>query len=64
MDELARRFNEVYGLRLVLRGEAFAGQQFIGELPVTDADKALTILSETFGLKAVHDKDRVYFVPE
>lgn len=64
MDELTERFREVYGLQLMLRGSAFTGQQFKGELPVTDADKALLIVSETFGLKAVRDENRVYFVPE
>lgn len=62
MAELATRFREVYGLQLVLRGSAFADQQFRGELPIDDTDKALKILSETFGLKAVQDGGDVYFV--
>lgn len=63
MSELARRFHEVYGLNLVLRDNAFAGQEFRGELPVDDVDKALLIISETFGLKPLRQDDQVYFVP-
>lgn len=62
MTELARRFHEVYGLELILRDNAFAGQEFRGELPVDDLDKALLIVSETFGLKPIRQKDQVYFV--
>ena len=64
MDELAARFQEVYGLKLVLKGEAFEGQQFIGELPINNLPKALLIISETFGLKPIRENDRVYFVAE
>jgi transmembrane sensor len=64
MSELDRRFREVYGLNLVLRGDAFTGQEFRGELPVDDLDKALLIVSETFGLQPVRQDDKVYFVPE
>lgn len=62
LPELADRFREVYGLELVLRGEAFAGQQFRGELPVNNVGEALQILSVTFGSKAIRDGNRVYFV--
>ena len=62
MTELTNRFREVYGLELVLRGEAFAGQQFRGELPVNNVGEALQILSATFGRKAIRDENRVYFV--
>ncbi|WP_324678125.1 FecR family protein [Hymenobacter sp. GOD-10R] len=62
MNELARRFKEVYGLELVLQGELFTKQQFVGELPVDDVQKALLILSETFGAKAVRDGAQVYFI--
>lgn len=62
MSELARRFHEVYGLELVLQGELFTKQQFVGELPVDDVQKALLILSETFGAKAVRDGAQVYFI--
>lgn len=62
MDELARRFREVYGLELILRDIAFSGQEFRGELPVDDLDKALLIVSETFGLKPVRQNNQVYFV--
>lgn len=63
MSELALRFQEVYGLDLVLQGDAFAGQQFRGELPVNDLSEALQILSATFQRKALRDGKRVYFVP-
>lgn len=62
MAELTRRFGEVYGLELVLTGDAFADQQFTGELPINDLDKALRILSETFDRKAVREGAQVYFV--
>ncbi|OUJ70444.1 FecR family protein [Hymenobacter crusticola] len=62
MSELSRRFKEVYGLDLVLQGELFAKQQFVGELPVDDVQKALLILSETFGAKAVRDGEYIYFI--
>jgi transmembrane sensor len=64
MVELAARFQEVYGLKLILKGEAFDGQEFIGELPISDLPKALLIISESFGLKAVRENDRIYFVAE
>ena len=62
MGELTHRFAEVYGLELVLQGELFAQQQFVGELPVDDVQKALLIISETFGSKAVRDGNHVYFI--
>ncbi|MCY7359340.1 MAG: FecR domain-containing protein [Rudanella sp.] len=62
MDELAQRFREVYGLELVLRDDAFARQEFRGELPVDNIDNALLIISETFGLKPVRQGEQVYFV--
>lgn len=64
MDELARRFLEVYGLKLILRSNAFVGQEFRGELPVNDLDKALLIVSETFGLEPVRQGNEVYFVTD
>ena len=64
MAELARRFREVYGLELLLEDEVFAGQQFQGELPVTDVSEALQILSAAFERKAIRDGKRVYFVRE
>ena len=64
MTELADRFREVYGLELVLRGEAFAGQQFRGELPVNNVGEALQILSATFGRKTIRDGSRIYFVSD
>ena len=64
MAELATRFREVYGLQLVLKGDAFDEQEFIGELPINDLPKALLIISETFGLKPVRENDRIYFVAE
>ena len=63
MTELKQRFMEVYGMELVLEDEEFKGQQFTGELPLGDTQKALSILSETFGLKAVPYQHRIYFVP-
>ena len=63
MIELARRFNETYGLALMLEGEAFANEQFTGELPINDLDKALFILSQTFDMKAIKDGERIYFIP-
>ena len=64
MNELTRRFREVYGLELVLHNDAFSGQEFRGELPVDDLDKALRIVAETFGMNPVRQGDQVYFVPE
>ncbi|MBN8826715.1 MULTISPECIES: FecR family protein [unclassified Spirosoma] len=63
MAVLGQRFREVYGVQLVLEGEDFADQQFTGELPLDDQEKALRILSETFGLKAVPYQNRIYFIP-
>lgn len=63
MTELKQRFEEVSGMELVLEGDEFKEQQFTGELPLDDPQKALTILSETFGLKAVPYQNRIYFVP-
>ena len=63
MAELADRFEEVYGLRPVLRGEAFQNQQFQGELPIDNLNEALLILGTTFNQKPLRDGDRVYFVP-
>jgi transmembrane sensor len=63
MKELAQRFQEVYGLSLVLKGEAFENQQFQGELPVNDIEEALLILSTTFGQKTLRDNNKIYFVP-
>lgn len=62
MAELKQRFQEVYGIELVMEGEEFKEQQFTGELPLDDTRKALSILSETFGLEAVPYKDRIYFI--
>lgn len=62
MDELIQRFRDVYGLELVLHDKTFIGQQFRGELPIDDLDRALLIISETFGLKPVRQGDQVYFV--
>jgi transmembrane sensor len=63
LDELARRFQEVYGLELILKGEAFTDQQFQGELPINNLEEALVILSTTFEQKAIRDGNRIYFVP-
>ncbi len=60
--ELKQRFQEVYGIELVMEGEEFKEQQFTGELPLSDTRKALNILSETFGLEAVPYQDRIYFL--
>lgn len=62
MAELKQRFLEVYGIELVMESGEFNEQQFTGELPLTDIQKALKILSETFGLEAVPHQDRVYFI--
>lgn len=64
MNELAQRFREVYGLELVMRDEAFAGQEFRGELPVDDLNKALLIVAESFAMKPVRQGDLVYLVPK
>lgn len=64
MIELVRRFQEVYGLELVLRNDAFAGQEFRGELPVDDLDKALQIVAETFAVNPMRQGNQVYFVPK
>jgi ferric-dicitrate binding protein FerR (iron transport regulator) len=48
LDEVSRRFEDVYGVALRFEGQAFENQRFIGELPLDDLDKALLILSETF----------------
>lgn len=61
MTELARRFSEIYGVSLILEGDAFADQQFTGELPVNDLEKSLLIISKTFDMQAVKDGQRVYF---
>lgn len=61
MTELGRRFSEIYGVSLILEGDAFSDQQFTGELPVNDLNKALLILSKTFDMQAVKDGQRVYF---
>ncbi|GAB3718679.1 hypothetical protein GCM10027592_61830 [Spirosoma flavus] len=63
MALLQQRFQEVYGVQLVLEGEDFKDQQFTGELPLDNQEKALHILSETFGLKAVPYQSRIYFIP-
>ncbi|MFN4144816.1 MAG: FecR family protein [Runella sp.] len=62
LDELYARFKEVYGIELVLKGEAFDGQQFRGELPVENLEDALLILSATFNQKPLRDGNKVYFV--
>lgn len=62
MAELKRRFQEVYGIELIMEGEVFKEQQFTGELPLTDTQKALNILSEAFALEAVPHKDRIFFM--
>ncbi len=64
MTELTQRFREVYGLELVLRDETFAGQEFRGELPVDNLDKALLIVAETFGMNPIRQGDQIYFVPK
>ncbi|MPR37376.1 FecR family protein [Salmonirosea aquatica] len=64
MTELARRFSEVYGLKLILNDKAFIGQEFRGELPVDNLDKALLIVGETFAMNPVRADDQVYFVPK
>lgn len=63
MSELSRRFNETYGLTLVLEGGSFSDEQFTGELPINDLEKALFILSQAFDMHAVKDGERVYFIP-
>jgi transmembrane sensor len=63
MEELAQRFQEVYGLSLVLKGETFENQQFQGELPINNLEEALLILSTTFGQKTLRDDNKIYFVP-
>jgi transmembrane sensor len=63
MTELAQRFEEVYGLTLILKGEAFENQQFQGELPINNLEEALLILSTTFGQKTLRDDNKIYFVP-
>ncbi|GAA4445299.1 hypothetical protein GCM10023091_36760 [Ravibacter arvi] len=62
MTELKQRFQEVYGIELVMEGEEFKEQYFTGELPLNDTQKALIILSEAFGLEAVPYQDRIYFL--
>jgi transmembrane sensor len=62
MEELAMRFKEVYGLTLILKGEAFENQAFQGELPVNNLEEALLILSTSFGQKTLRDNDKIYFV--
>jgi len=64
MTELARRFYEVYGLKLILHDESFIDQEFRGELPVDNLEKALLIVGETFAMNPVREDDRVYFVPK
>jgi transmembrane sensor len=63
MAELVQRFEEVYGLTLILKGEAFENQQFQGELPINNLEEALLILSTTFGQKTLRDDNKIYFVP-
>jgi transmembrane sensor len=62
MEELALRFKEVYGLTLVLKGEAFENQAFQGELPVNNLEEALLIIGVSFGQKSLRDGDKIYFV--
>lgn len=62
MDELAERFAEIYGLELVLTGEIFDGQQFQGELPVNDVEQAISIITQTFGVRAIREERRIHFV--
>ncbi|MEY4539309.1 MAG: hypothetical protein RLZZ306_1066 [Bacteroidota bacterium] len=64
MEELKIRVQEVYGIELILKGEAFDNQAFKGELPVNNLDEALLILSTTFGQKSLRDGDKIYFVPK
>ncbi len=64
MEDLKIRFQEVYGLELILKGEAFDNQAFKGELPVNNLEEALLILSTTFGQKPLRDGDKIYFVPK
>ena len=64
MEELKNRFKEVYGIELVLKGEAFDNQEFKGELPVNNLEEALLILSTTFGQKPLRDGNKIYFVPK
>jgi transmembrane sensor len=64
MEVLKTRFQEVYGLELVLKGEVFDNQEFRGELPVNNLDEALLILGTTFGQKPLRDGNKIYFVPK
>lgn len=63
MEDLKIRFQEIYGLELILKGEAFDSQEFKGELPVNNLDEALLILGTTFGQKPLKDGNKIYFVP-
>lgn len=64
LDELARRFGEVYGIELIFSGKEFENQRFIGELPVNDLDRALLILTETFGCQTRREGQRVELMIE
>jgi transmembrane sensor len=64
MEDLKIRFQEVYGIELILKGEAFDNQAFKGELPVNNLEEALLILSTTFGQKPLRDGEKIYFVPK
>ena len=64
MEELAQRFEDAYGLELVLVGDAFTDQLFRGQLPLDDVNQALKILSETFDRRVSREGNRVYFVKQ
>jgi transmembrane sensor len=62
LSELKKRFQEVYGIELVMEDEEINAQHFTGELPVSDTEKALTILSEAFDLEIVPYQERIYLI--
>jgi len=64
LTELARRFEEVYGLGLLFKGKSFENQRFTGELPVNNLDKAVLILAESFDGQARLEPQRVVLVAD
>tara|TARA_R110002124_G_scaffold87872_4_gene225884 strand:+ start:10 stop:1023 length:1014 start_codon:yes stop_codon:yes gene_type:complete len=64
MTALAQRFEDIYGVELLLQNDAFQEQKFRGELPVTDIKEAILILEIAFERKAIRDGNKIHFVIE
>ncbi len=55
LRDLTRRVEEIYGFTLVFEGDGWEDATFTGELPTTDTELLIRILSETFGAGVTWD---------